>query len=169
MKKVIYLFLFLSQLIFSQNDVKVDLRNPNATLYTHIYFLMPDSYNVAKASATIKGLPKKEANEKAKKIKAVFDGMGLVIDFTKVPTNANYLDTVMVSSQEIEKPLHRYAPFPLRLPDVYVEKIGSRWYYSKKTIEKINGIYDRLFPSQLAWIVQKLPGFFKAKVFGILI
>jgi MscS family membrane protein len=130
---------------------------------------MPESYNVAKASTTIRGLTKKEANEKAIKIKAVLDGMGLVIDFTGVPTNANYLDTVLVSTQRIEKAQHRYAPFPLRLPQVYVEKVGSRWYYSKKTIEQIDAIYERLFPSELAWIGKKFPGLFKAKALGVLI
>jgi len=169
MKKLLFLLVFISGFTFAQGTVKVDLRNPNATLYTHIYFLMPDSYNVAKASTTIRGLTKKEANEKAIKIKAVLDGMGLVIDFTGVPTNANYLDTVLVSSQRIEKAQHRYAPFPLRLPQVYVEKVGSRWYYSKKTVEQIDAIYERLFPSQLLWIGQKFPGLFKATVLGVLI
>jgi MscS family membrane protein len=55
------------------------------------------------------------------------------------------------------------------LPQVYVEKVGSRWYYSKKTIEQIDAIYERLFPSQLAWIGQKFPGLFKATVLGVLI
>ncbi len=169
MKKTALFFILISTFAFSQQNVKVDLRNPNATLYTHIYFLMPDSYDVSKASTTIRGLSKKEANEKAEKIKAVLDGMGLVIDFTSVPTNANYLDTVLVSTQRIEKAQHRYAPFPLRLPQVYVEKVGSRWYYSKKTIEQIDAIYERLFPSQLAWIGQKFPGLFKAIVLGVLI
>ena len=169
MKKLLFLLVFISGFTFAQGTVKVDLRNPNATLYTHIYFLMPESYNVAKASTTIRGLTKKEANEKAIKIKAVLDGMGLVIDFTGVPTNANYLDTVLVSTQRIEKAQHRYAPFPLRLPQVYVEKVGSRWYYSKKTIEQIDAIYERLFPSELAWIGKKFPGLFKAKALGVLI
>ena len=169
MKKIFLFFILISNFAFSQQSVKVNLSSPNATLYTHMYFLMPDSYNVAKASTTIRGLPKKKANEKAIKIKQIIDGMGLVIDFTSVPTNANYLDTVMVSTQRIEKPLHRYAPFPLRLPEVYIEKIGSRWYYSEKTIEKIDAIYDRLFPSQLVWIGNKFPAFFKTTFLGVLI
>ena len=126
MKKLFYLFLFISSISFAQNNVKVDLSNPNATLYTHLYFLMPDNYDIAKASATIKGLPKKEAYEKAKKIKAVLDGKGLKIDFSKVPKDANYLDTINVSERSMGKPLNRYKPFPLRLPEIYVEKIGTR-------------------------------------------
>ncbi len=169
MRKLLIFFILISNFAYAQQNVKVDLRNPNTTLYTHVYFLMPDSYNVEKASTTIRGLSKKNANEKAVKIKAVLDGMGLVIDFTSVPTSANYLDTVLVPSQRIEKSLHRYAPFPIRLPDVYVEKIGISWYYSKNTIEKIDEIHKKLFPVELAWAGDKFPKFFKVKAFGILI
>ena len=86
MKKLVYLFLFISAFTYAQNNVKVDLRNPNATLYTHIYFLMSDSYDANKSSMTIKDLPRKEAIAKAIKIKEVLDGNGLRIDFEKVPT-----------------------------------------------------------------------------------
>ncbi len=169
MKKLFYLFLFISSFSFAQNNVKVDLSNPNATLYTHLYFLMPDSYDIAKASATIKGLPKKEANEKAKKIKDVLDGKGLKIDFSKVPKVANYLDSVNISGQIMGKPLNRYTPFPLRLPEIYVEKIGSRWYFSKETIEKIDGIYSDTFPWEFTWVENKFPKLFEKTFFGVLI
>ena len=169
MKKIYYLFLFISSFTFAQNNVKVDLRNPNATLYTHLYFLQPDSYNVDNASMTIKGLPKKEANKIAKKIKDVLDGKGLKVDFEIVPTDPNYLDTITVSSQSIEKPLNRFAPFPLRLPEIYVEKIGNKWYFSEETIEKIDGIYNETFPWELTWVENKFPDLFEKTLFGVLI
>ena len=169
MKKLFYLFLFISPFVFAQNNVKVDLSNPNATLYTHLYFLMPDSYDIANASTTIKGLPKKEANEKAKKIKEVLDGKGLKVDFDKVPKDANYLDTISESNLAIDKALNRYAPFPIRLPEVYVEKIGTRWYFSEETIEKIDGIYADTFPWEITWFENKFPKLFEETVFGILI
>ncbi len=169
MKKLLLLFILISSCSFAQGTVKVDLRNPNATLYTHLYFLQPGSYNIANASLTIKGLPKKEANEKAKKIKEVFEGKGLKIDFSKVPTDANYLDTISVSSQVIEKPLNKFAPFPLRMPEIYVEKIGSRWYFSKETLEKIDDIHAKTFLSGISWFENKFPEFFKETVFGELI
>jgi len=169
MKKTLFLLLFVNAFAFAQNNVKVDLSNPNATLYTHLYFLMPDSYDVDKASTTIKGLPKEEANKKAKKIKQVLDGKGLRVDFTKVPKDANYLDTINVSNQSIEKSLNRFAPFPLRLPEIYVEKVGSRWYFSKETIEKIDGIYADTFPWEFTWFENKFPKIFETTVLGILI
>jgi len=169
MKKTFYLFLFISSFAFAQNNVKVDLRNPNATLYTHLYFLQPDSYNIDNASMTIKGLPKKEANKIAKKIKDVLDGKGLKVNFDLVPTDPNYLDTITVSSRSIEKPLNRFAPFPLRLPEIYVEKIGSKWYFSKETIEKIDSIYDDTFPWEFTWVEKKFPDLFEKTLFGVLI
>ncbi|MDH3322119.1 MAG: mechanosensitive ion channel family protein [Flavobacteriaceae bacterium] len=169
MRKIIFLFLLAGMSVFAQEGVKPDLSNPNATLYTHLYFLMPDSYDLAKASTVIKGLPKKEAQEKAKKIKAVFDGKGLKIDFNKVPVDANYLDTIGVSNLAISKPIHRFAPFPLRLPEVYVEKVGNQWYFSTETIEKIDGIYADTFPWEFTWLEKKFPRIFSKTVYGVLI
>lgn len=169
MKNLLFLFLLVSTSVFSQGTVEPDLSNPNATLYTHLYFLMPNSYDVEKASMTIRGLPKNEANEKAKKIKAVLDGKGLKIDFSKVPSDTNYLDTITVSKQYIEKSLHRFAPFPLRLPQIYVEKIGNKWYFSKETIAKIDGIYADTFPWEFSWLENKFPKLFHQSLFGVLI
>jgi len=118
---------------------------------------------------TIKGLPKKEANKIAKKIKDVLDGKGLKVDFEIVPTDPNYLDTITVSSQSIEKPLNRFAAFPLRLPEIYVEKIGNKWYFSEETIEKIDGIYNETFPWELTWVENKFPDLFEKTLFGVLI
>ena len=116
MKRFPFILFLLTAMSFAQNSVKVDLSNPNATLYTHIYFLMPDSYDIDKSASTIKGLPKNEAREKAKKIKEILDGNGLRIDFTKVPKNPDYIDTLSTSLQVNELNINRYAPFPLRMP-----------------------------------------------------
>jgi MscS family membrane protein len=130
---------------------------------------MPDSYNATNSSMTIKGLPRKEAIAKAIKIKEVLDGNGLRIDFEKVPTDANYLDTISVSSQAIEKPLNKFVPFPMRLPEIYVEKIGSRWYFSEETLEKIDELYADTFPWEFTWLQKKFPKLFKEIIFGVLI
>ena len=85
MKKLLFLFLLTSLVSFGQNQKQVNLSNPNATIYTHIYFLMPDSYDVDKSAATIRGIPREEARQKVVKLKEILDGNGLRIDFTKVP------------------------------------------------------------------------------------
>jgi len=169
MKKYTFILLLFTALSFAQNSVKVDLSSPNATLYTHIYFLMPDSYDIDKSAATIKGLPQNEAREKAKKIKEILDGNGLRIDFTKVPKNPDYIDTLSTALQSNALNIHRYAPFPLRMPQIYVVKEGNKWYFSKETIESVDKLYEKTFPWEFSYFEKKFPEFFKQTAFGVLI
>ncbi len=170
MKKIFYLFLFLSQLIFSQDNVKVDLSNPKATLFTHLYFLEEGSYEPVKSAAAIKLDDKSKAVEISLKIKDIYEALGLEIDFLEVPDSNEYLDTITDHAGELSKSaFHRFTPFPLRLPEVYVERSKGKWYYSEKTIKNIDEIYKDAFPMELSWVPKKFPKLFKAKVFGILI
>ena len=61
MKKILFLLLFVSFSAFSQKAPKVDLSNPRATVYTHVYFLQTNSYKPENAAKTINGLDKKES------------------------------------------------------------------------------------------------------------
>ena len=168
MKKVLLLFLMFSNLIFSQEEVKVDLSNPRATLFTHLFFLEEDSYEPVKSAETIKDLDISKAVEVSFKIKEIFDGRGLEIDFKTVPKTNNYLDTITDYADALDNALfHRYAPFPLRLPEVYLERSGDKWYFSKKTVDHIDDIYKDTFLLELGWLPQKFPNFFKTRVLGI--
>ena len=63
MKKLLLFFLVLSTSLIAQEKVKVDLSNPNSTIYTHLYFLQSDSYEPEKAAAVIYGYESEEAQE----------------------------------------------------------------------------------------------------------
>ncbi len=152
---------------FSQEMVQVDLSNPNATIYTHLYFLQSDSFEPSKAAKTIYGLPNDKAISKALKIKEVFDGKGLFVKFEDISKDANYVDTLDTAVNELKKSFHRFAPFPNKMPQIYVEKIGNNWYYSKETVENIEEIYQETFPWQFTWIQNKFPEFFQTIVYGI--
>jgi MscS family membrane protein len=146
MKKIILIFLLLSSVIFGQNKVKVDLSNPNATIYTHLYFLQADSFHPEKSATTIYGYEGLEAEEIAIKIKQVLDGKGLRVDFNKIPTNQQFSDSTAHNAP------HRYVLFPYQFPQIYVEKIGDSWYYSSETVNNIDEIYRSVFP----WYTEKL-------------
>ena len=162
MKKItIILIALFSIFSFSQTDTKVDLSNPNATIYTHLYFLQEKSYNPEKASKTIYGLKKEEAIDKAIKLKKILDGKGLKVEFTKVPTNKNYTDTTEY------KIGHRYVLFPVRLPQVFVEKYGDNWLYSRETVSMIDDLYKETFPWQIAWLQKAIPKYGNNKILGI--
>lgn len=146
MKKLLLLFLLISSSIFAQKEVEVDLSNPNATIYTHLYFLQADSYEPEKAATTIYGFEGVEAEEIAIKIKQILDGKGLRVDFSKVPTDKVFSDTTGY------KIGNRYVLFPYQMPQIYVERIGNEWYYSPETVNNIDELYNQVFP----WFTEKL-------------
>lgn len=169
MNRLILLFLLIPVGIFAQNDNKVDLSNPNAALYTHIYYLMPESYDLQKSARVIRMSDREQAGVLAKRIKEVLDGNGLAIDFSKIPIDPDYVDTIGFATRTLEHNMHRYAPFPIRMPEVYLEKSGKNWYYSEETIQKLDALYKRTFPVELTWLSEKFPGFFSAKINNFLI
>lgn len=161
MKKIIFLFLFVNQLSFTQETVKVDLSNPNATIQTHLYFLQNNTYQPEKSAKTIYGLPKNQAIEKVIKLKKILDGKGLYIDLNKISNNPNYSDSIGY------KNVYKYVIFPLRMPQISVEKINGKWYYSQETVAQIDELYNQVFP----WYVHKLqkiiPVSGHKRIFGI--
>jgi len=146
MKNYLWVFLLFPMLSIAQDSIRVDISNPHATVYTHLYFLQSDSFDPKKAAKTILGLSEEQAIKKAIKIKQVLDGKGLYVDVNKIPVNPNYKDTIGYSSY------FKYVLFPQRMPQIYVEKIGGKWYYSSETISKIESLYKEVYP----WYVQKL-------------
>ena len=146
MKKLFLFFLLFSASLIAQNKVKVDLSNPNATIYTHLYFLKSNSYSPQKSAATIYGYDDPEAQEIAIKLKTIMDAKGLKVDFSKVPTDSIFSDTTITKSG------NQYLLFPRKMPEIYLEKIENKWYYSKETSGKVLEIYDLMYP----WYSEKL-------------
>lgn len=146
MKKLFLFFLLFSASLIAQNKVKVDLSNPNGTIYTHLYFLNSNSYAPQKAAATIYGYDGIEAQEIAIKLKTIMDAKGLKVDFSKVPTDSIYSDTTITKSG------NQYLLFPKKMPEIYLEKIGKNWYYSKETSSNVLELYDLMYP----WYSEKL-------------
>mgnify|MGYP000609207064 FL=1 len=73
MKKYLWCLLLLPMFSIAQDSIRVDISNPHATVYTHLYFLQSDSFDPQKAAKTILGLPEEQAIKKAIKIKQVLD------------------------------------------------------------------------------------------------
>ena len=161
MKRVLLFLLIISNSLFAQQEVKVDLSNPNSTIYTHLYFLQSDSYQPEKAAQTIYGFEGKEAEEIAVKLKKILDGKGLKVDFSKVPKDRLYSDTTDY------KIGNKYVLFPYRMPEVYVERVGGSWYYSSETTSQINELYENIYPWYTEKLQQIIPDFGHKKMFKI--
>ena len=161
MKKISIIFLLISSVIFAQKKVKVDLSNPNSTIYTHLFFLQPDSYEPEKAATTIYGYEGEEAQDIAIKLKKILDGKGLKVDFSKVPTDKMFSDTTGY------KIGNRYVLFPYQMPEIYVERVGNNWYYSSETTNQVNELYKKMFPWHTEKLQQIIPEFGHKSFFKI--
>jgi len=161
MKNYCLLFILLSTSIVAQQQIKVDLSNPNTTILTHWYFLQENSYEPENAAKAIYGFEGDEAVEIAKKLKQIIVAKGLKIDFNKIPVDSMFVD----SSQVLNK--NRYIVFPAQLPNVYLEKIGKNWYYSPETTSKINEIWSDVFPWYTEQLLQIIPEFGHKSFLGV--
>ncbi|MFK5891400.1 MAG: mechanosensitive ion channel family protein [Flavobacteriaceae bacterium] len=153
MKYLLSLFLFIGFFGFAQqsNETQAKLNSPYATVHTHLYFLQQDSYQPELAAKTIFGLKGKKAAQKAIKLKKILDGRGLFVDMDKLPKNPNFKDTTQVSNP------HVYPLFPVKMPEIYLEKVGDNWYYSESTVENIDKLYNQVFPWGSTFIKGLIP------------
>jgi MscS family membrane protein len=161
MKNILFLLLFVFNLSFGQKAPEVDLSNPRATVYSHMYFLQTTSYQPEKAAKTIYGLDKKEAIEAVVKIKRILDGKGLKIDFNRISNDSMFTDTISFIAQ------HKLILFPNRMPLVSLEKSGNSWYYSSETIQNLDVLYAEIFPWYIEKIQNSIPGAGHKKIFSI--
>ncbi|MGB1241046.1 MAG: mechanosensitive ion channel family protein [Chitinophagales bacterium] len=157
-----YLLLISSFSSMAQSNppTRANLESPYHTVLTHLHFLQKNSYQPNLSSRTIYGVhdaPK--AQEFASHLKRVLDGKGLYVEMETLPKDRNYIDST--SKHSI------YTLFPMELPEVYVEKIGGKWYYSKETVEAIPRLYQQTFPFGDAFNIDFLQSDTQPKLFDI--
>ncbi|BDC98313.1 mechanosensitive ion channel family protein [Persicobacter psychrovividus] len=137
------LMFFLCVSAFSQSGKKQSFstKTPQATISSHLYFLGKDHYQPSVAAYTIAGDDMQVQTKVgiAIQLKQIIGRLG-GIDLKEVPDKRNYKDAFLGGEK-------KYQPFE-RFPEIYLEKIGSKWLYSKQTALSVPMLYDRLFPSQ---------------------
>lgn len=163
MKYLLTLFLFIGFFGFAQqaNETQVNLNSPYATVYTHLHFLQTDSYKPELSAKTIFGLKGKKAEQKAIKLKKILDGRGLFVDMDKLPKNPNFRDTSQVSNAQV------FPLFPVKMPEIYLEKVGDNWYYSEQTVNDIDKLYNQVFPWGSTFIKGLIPDSMHKNILGI--
>ena len=162
MKKLVLFFFLISSMITSaQESVDVNLSSPNATIYTHLYFLQADSYEPAKAAKVIPPSASKNPEKSALMLKQLLDGKGLLVDFNTISKDPNYKDTITNTN------LHKYVLFPVKMPLISVEKIGANWYYSAETMRNLDQLYNDVFPWYVLKIASLIPSVGQQKILDI--
>ncbi len=144
--------------ITAQTEGEVSLATPRAAIYTHLYFLQSDSYDAEKSALAVPEVENRE--ELARQIKQVLDAKGLFVAMSKIPKDSNYVDTEKQS---------KYILFPIKLPEVYLEKQGGDWRYSAETAEMIPILHSELYPMGSEVLLNIFPRMGTGKFLGLMV
>ena len=163
--KINYLLflLFIASLSgFAQQSPKDKyyLVSPYQTIATHINNLQTDQYHPEIAAKTFnpKQVNDKEAKDLAIQLMQIYKGGGLVLSIKDVSSNPDYVDTLTGRSQYI---------ISSKYPQIYLEKDGQNWYYSKETAENISKIHGEVYPFGVDRLLNLLPKIGTASYFGL--
>lgn len=151
---------FLAPAQSNTPQVRVTLENPYNTIYSHLYYLQEDSYRPALAAQTLNN--EQDSARKVRlaiQLKQVLDGKGLYVPVSQLPRDSNYVDS---TSQK-----HFYVPFPRELPEVYLERIDEKWYYSSETVDAIPQLHKEVYPFGTDFLLNILPKYGQEKVLGL--
>ncbi len=145
MKNGILILLFV--LCYGQSNVYADDSfngSPYSTVYTHLHYLQTNEYDPRTSSRAFNIKNTREAERLSIQLKQIFDGKGIFIKLENVPDNPDFVDSTKRRMVYILHP---------KLPQVYLQKIGGKWYYSKETIEAIPGLYKDVYPfGSVIWV-----------------
>jgi MscS family membrane protein len=144
-----------------REEVPVTLETPYNTILAHLHYLQPATYEPAVAARTLYGVADTaQAARLAIQLKQVLDGKGLMVQVNKLPRDPDYIEDTTAERQI-------YTLFPGELPEVYLEKIQGRWYYSAETVQLIPDLHKRVYPWGADVLLNMLPKSGQEQVLGM--
>ena len=162
-KSILFPFLFILPVFgFAQtkNAPPVTLESPYNSIFVHLYYLQPNSYQPELASKTLFGIADSTLRVKrAIQLKQILDGLGLFVHLNQLPQEANYVDSLTNKAY--------YTPFPNDLPEVYLEKVDSQWFYSEETVGLIPTLHKKVYPFGSDLLLNLLPNLGQNRVLGL--
>ena len=148
MKKIVIALLFILSINFiNSQNVETGLRTPQSTIYTHLYYLQKNSYDIDKAATVFNIKDLEKAKKASIKLKRIIEAKGLKINIRRISNNPNYIDSLHYYNSS------SYTLFPKKAPKIYLEKINNKWYYSEETFNNIDSIYNDVFPFGIEFII----------------
>ena len=137
---------------------------PYNTVFTHLYFLQPDSYQPELAAMAIDPSAVSDSIEREKRsiqLKQILDAEGLFVNLEKLPRQMDYVDSSEGKFQ--------YTLFPNQKPQIYLIKKGADWYYSPQTVSLIPQLHRKLFPYGSTFLMNIFPAFGQKVILGLAI
>lgn len=156
----IFLFGITFQFATAQDTLEYSLATPYNTVLTHLKYLQEDEYHPSIAAKVFD--PQEVTPERAEtlaiKLKQILDGQGIFIDLDEIPREQNYFDSVSNKS--------RYY-VAKQYPELYLEKVGKRWYFSRTAVNKIPDWHKDVYPLGMDKLLEILPSFGTTKIMGL--
>jgi MscS family membrane protein len=138
----------------------VDLSSPYHTIYSFLANLQKDNFKPDQAALTFPdmGYTEAEKADLAVKLIQILDGRGIFVHLEALPRQNDYLDSINKKAQYV---------ISERLPQIYIEKIGDKWYFSKSSVEAIALLHKQTYPLGLSKLVKWLQKDAKNQFMGI--
>ena len=122
-----------------EGEVRVNLTTPYHAVLTHLAFLQSDNFFPEKSAEAldVDDPASEESKLLASQLIQILDGKGLYVDLDIIPTNPNYIDSASGK--------HKFSLFT-EYPQIYVQKSGGLWTYSRRTVRLIPKMHADVFP-----------------------
>lgn len=124
------------------------LYTPRNTVVTHLKYLQPETFHPELSAETFNLTDKKKAQELAIKLKQILDARGLFVDIETIPNNPEYTDSLTR--------LNRYILYA-NYPQIMLERVNGKWYYSKRTAEAIPELHSEIYPLGSDFLMNLFP------------
>ncbi|MCK5103846.1 MAG: mechanosensitive ion channel family protein, partial [Cyclobacteriaceae bacterium] len=105
-----------------------------------------------------KQVKKEDAEDKAIALLQIYKGAGISFSFEDIPTIPDYRDSLT---------LNQIYVISTKYPQIYLEKVGAFWFYSKETVQNIDEIHAQVYPYGAEKLLELLPKFGTSKYFGL--
>ena len=132
--------------------VKLDLSSPRSLVAELSKYSQPDDFrpDIIQQVIYVKHLPHREERiERIEQLARFVEAKGIIVDKSAIPDDPNYIDTLHLD-------VHEYVLTP-RFAELYLEKIGDRWYLSEETVEKIPILFEAAYPFGSDRLLKYLP------------
>ena len=160
MKKLVLVVYMVLLVSFAFGQARSQLLSPYHSLSYFLTNMSDDNYYPDSAGRVFypSYLEKDKAATLSIKLKQIVDGKGLYIDMEKIPNDPDWEDSL---TYKAHYQIHN------NYPDIYLEKIDGKWYFSKTTTERIPVLHKEVFPFGTDKLLNLLPAIGNDKILGI--
>jgi MscS family membrane protein len=147
---------------YAQNSEEPDLSTPYSTTLYFFFHLEEDNFSPDKASKALE-IGKNnniDAEKLAVRLKQVFEGNGIILNYSQIPDNPDFTDS-LVNNQS------KYFFDSRHFPQIYLEKKGNEWKFSSHTVSKIDKLYHETYPYGTGRLLNLLPKLGNQVYFGL--